>query len=317
MQVWDVFSTAFGAIVETLMRGDLEMAAGIAWTGFVAVAWTAIEQLGMAVNTGLDFLETWIPGVSAVRDFLAEAFGGIGDAILAGRWDLAGEIVMAKLQLAWMNGIDVLKDAWDIFVFGNEMAFQALTDFISDVWNGAVNGIAKGITWIMEKLGVAAEGAVQELGRMQAAEAKARQRERNAREDPMQTMANRIMEREKKRNAQSAKIRDLESQATAAKESSGGSIANNAQRARADLDRAVKASQEFAKSEPTAAKKLGSQVAMGNQSTGKITSLGTFSGVSASQALGINNRPNEETAANTRKMRTLMERQRPGQATFG
>ncbi len=54
MQVWDVFSTAFGAIVETLMRGDLEMAAGIAWTGFVAVAWTAIEQLGMAVNTGLD-----------------------------------------------------------------------------------------------------------------------------------------------------------------------------------------------------------------------------------------------------------------------
>ncbi len=193
---------------------------------------------------------------------------------------------MAKLQLAWMNGIDVLKDAWDIFVFGNEMAFQALTDFISDVWNGAVNGIAKGITWIMEKLGVAAEGAVQELGRMQAAEAKARQRERNAREDPMQngqsnhgarrrkeTLSRRRFGISNRRLPQRRKVRRFDR--------------TKPQRARADLDRAVKASQEFAKSEPTAAKKLGSQVAMGNQSTGKITSLGTFSGVSASQALGI------------------------------
>lgn len=317
-EIWSVFSTAFGGIVEALMRGDLQSAAGIAWAGFVAVAWTAIEQLGAAINMGLDFLQTWIPGVSAVRDFMQQAFGGIGNAILAGRWDLAGQIAMAKLQLVWMSGIDILKDAWEIFVAGNKMAFRTLADFITDVWNGAVNGISKGITWIMEKLGMAAEGAVQELERMQKAEDKARQKERNGRDNPIETMANRMMQREQKRNAQSAKIRDLEAQAAKAREDSGATVGTVAATARADLDKAIKASQDFAKKEePTAAKDLGNQVSMGNQAAGKIASLGTFSGAAAGQALGINNRPNEETAANTRKMRTLMERQRPGQAAFG
>ncbi|MFO0943036.1 MAG: tape measure protein [Pirellulales bacterium] len=317
MEIWSVFSQAFGGIVDNLMSGQLEAAAGLAWTGFVAVAWTAIEQLGSAINVGLDFLQTWIPGVDVVRDYLRSAFGSIGDAILAGRWDLAGQIIMAKLQLAWTNGIDILRDAWDIFIFGNKMAWRAMSDFIVDMWNGAVNGIARGITWIMEKIGVAADGTLQELNRIQAAEDKARQKERNARDNPMQQMADRMMARERSRRDQQANINKLEREAAQARQQNGGAtIASVAAAARADLTKAIAASKEVTTDSQKKAQPLMNQIAASGSETSKIASAGTFSAAGAAQSLGINGRPAEETARNTAGMLRWMKQQQRGQAQF-
>lgn len=320
-QIAGVFSETFGGILGALGSGNLAAAAEIAWAGFSAAAWSAVALVGEAINTGLDYLQAWIPGVATVRDYITQAFGGIGKAILAGRWDLAGQILMAKLQLVWTSGLDVLKDAWDMFITGNKLAFRVMGDFIADVFHATVGGIARALTWVMEKTGLAAKGTLDTLRQMQEAEARARQSARGQRDNPMEQMAAKIMAREQQRNQQRANIAKLEADAATAHADAGApTLAKRAELARADLTKAIKASESLASessgkgSMSTSA--LKQQVSLGNQQAGKVATMGTFSGAAASLSLGINSRPNEETAKNTAGMLRWMKQRQAAQAAF-
>lgn len=317
-KVWDVFTQVFSSIVGALSSGKLEQAAALAWLGMLAVTWTAISGIASAISMALDYLQSWIPGVAAIRQYMGDAFAGIGEAILAGRWDLAGGIMMAKLQIAWTSGLNWMLDAFTAITFGIESVWNKMADLLGDIFWGAVNTVAKGIVWIMEKIGMASEGTMAQLQQMQDADKQSRQQSRATRDaDNQKRMAEQIMARQKQLQELEAHLADLESQAKAAHADAGGpDLEARAQAAREAFEKARDA---LLNGQPTMPDlSLGNQVSMGNQTAGKIASLGTFSGAAAGQALGINNRPNEETAANTREMRNLMKRPKPGQAAvFG
>lgn len=315
---------AFGAVREAiddvttaLLSGDFATAGTIAMLGLNAAIFSGVEQIGMAISAGLDFLQSWIPAVGSVRDFMAAAFGSIYQAILAGRWDLAGQIMMTKLQIVWLTGWNFLKDSFDLVITGIKSAWISMSDFLSNIWTGAINGIARGVVWIMEKIGLASAGTMAELKRMQEAEAKARQAARDKRADPNDQMYARMNERQKQLDAMRAQLGQLEGQAAKAHADAGaptlGNVAAQARKEFFDSLDLVKQHEEQAKK---GAKPLGNQVSMGNQQAGKVATMGTFSGAAASLALGINSRPNEETAKNTAGMLRWMKQRQAGQAAF-
>jgi TP901 family phage tail tape measure protein len=312
-EVWAVFQTTFGGIVSALSAGELESAAAIAWAGFVAASWTGVAGLGGVVNTALDFLGAWIPGVDAIRHYMTEAFAGIGNAILAGRWDLAGHIIMAKLQLVWTNGVDVLRDLWDIFLAGNKMAFMAMADIIVDVWNGAVQAIARGITWVMEKIGLASKGALAELQKMQDAENRARQGKRDQRANPLEQMYGRMNDRAAQRNAMAAGIRELEAQANAAYTQAGApTLQGRAAVSRKALDDAIAAAEaerkNAGKDVPGAPKKAPALAGGAASTVAKVESRGSFSAAAAALfGLGTGGDAGERTATNTQLIATRIK----------
>jgi hypothetical protein len=242
-----------------------------------------------------------------VTDYFRQAFGGLYDAVMAGRWDLAGEILMAKLQLVWTNGIDFLKDGWDLFVFGLKTAFRSVADFISNVWHGAVDGIARGLMWIMEKTGMAAEGSMAMLEKMQAMEAKSRQQQSNNREDPAAQMHARMMAREQSRNAQRARIAQLERQAAEASAAVGSpEVADRSSAAREALRAAIKRAESDLEER--------GNMAPGKDVSGPLSSVksstkteGTFSAAAAA-VIGSSGNEARETAMNTRMMARTMIR---------
>jgi hypothetical protein len=44
--------------------------------------------------------------------FIKQVAGGIFDALVAGKWELAGQIVVAALKVSWQTGIGGLKLIW-------------------------------------------------------------------------------------------------------------------------------------------------------------------------------------------------------------
>lgn len=158
-RVWAIFSETFGGIVATLMSGNLTAAAGIAWLGFVAAAWSAVNEVNNAISVALTYLGRWIPGVDAVKNYLTQAFGSIGNAILAGRWDLAGAIAMLKLRMALQSGLDAVSMAWtatmtglgamwDFLVFGLGRSWA----YVVAGWNSGILLIKKGINGIVQSI---------------------------------------------------------------------------------------------------------------------------------------------------------------------
>lgn len=109
--LWDIFKQTFGGIIGALTSGDLEGAASIAWAGFQALAWTAIDYVSGLVQWLMGYVEMVLPGLT---ETFQSVFGAIGKAILAGRWDLAGAMLMLKLYLAFTKGWNGIKSIWDI-----------------------------------------------------------------------------------------------------------------------------------------------------------------------------------------------------------
>lgn len=146
-----VFSETFNGIVNSLQSGQLGQAAEIAWIGFQAAAWAGVAAMGDAITWALDALGAFIPGVDAIRDYLGQAFAGIGNSILAGRWDLAGAIAMGKLQLALMNAWAYIQAAWanSLFVLG--IGWDSLVYGMRFVFRETVYGVAKTMLFLHEQ----------------------------------------------------------------------------------------------------------------------------------------------------------------------
>ncbi len=180
--VWAIFQQTFGGIIAVLMRGDLEAAAGIAWLGFMAATWSAVADFGTAMLAALAMLGAWIPGVDSVVAYLGESFAGVGQAILAGRWDVAGAILMAKLRLVITEGWNSILSVWTGFgvVLGN--VWDSIVFGIRATWRSAVTEIAKWLVWVAEKAGFSMEGVQEELDRMRKSDQAADDRSKTTRE---------------------------------------------------------------------------------------------------------------------------------------
>lgn len=304
-QLYQVFSQTFQGIVVALGSGQLEAAANIAWLGMVAAAWTGVDLLSQAVDAGMEYLQQFFPQLDSVRDYFQSTFGGILQAILAGRWDLAGQIIMAKLRLGWSEGIDFLRDGWDGFVATMISGFRAAVDFIYDMFFEIGAKIARTIPAILEKALPRWKdyfaGQRQAIDSQIERERKATAEARKARSDPWDTAGRNVLDRQKRRDELRALIADLEQQAAAAYSSAGSpTISRVASQARADLTAAIAAARKEMERLADNAPKL--DLPMGKSQMGsKTESRGTFSAVAAT-ILGFGDNANKETATNTRKM---------------
>lgn len=143
---------AIQAILGALVDGRWETAAGLAWTAFVAYAWTAADAIGGAVTAALNFLGAWIPGVNAVREYVVSMFAGIGQAVLAGRWDLAGQIMMAKLQVAIATGWEWISNTWSAMSTGIGVLWDQTVWGIRTSWHAASTALASGMVWVLGRI---------------------------------------------------------------------------------------------------------------------------------------------------------------------
>jgi hypothetical protein len=134
------FTTPLGLIVLALAAVTAALAAGAVWF----FGYTEAGQFAVSTLTNL---------LTGLWQTATQTFAGIFDAIMAGRWDLAANVAMAGLNLAWQKGIYALKSLWAGFkewligLFADMFAsiFQKLADFQA--------ALVGGVNYIREKLG--------------------------------------------------------------------------------------------------------------------------------------------------------------------
>lgn len=169
------FTTPLGLIVLAVALVSAALAAGAVWFfAYSQAGQTTLSVLGQA------FWGLW--------DTAKQTFGGIFDAIMTGRWDLAADVAMAGLEVAYRRGLLAIRTLWSGFkewlvgLFADMFAgiFQMLADFQAK--------LVGGINAIREKLGFEsiqglkfvdnwAAGAADQAGRLKAAAAQMREEE--------------------------------------------------------------------------------------------------------------------------------------------
>jgi tape measure domain-containing protein len=312
-----IFWETFGGMITLLMSGELGAAAGIAWLGFVAAAWQGVLELGNAISAALGFLSAWIPGVDGVTAYVSSAFASIGQAILSGRWDIAGAILMAKLRLVITEGWNSITAIWTGFTVGLAGTWDAIISGIQSTWRSAVTEIAKWLVWIAEQAGFSMQGVKEELDKMNSADQGSADKAKAARDQARYDAGAASIAAGEARAAEIRnQIAELEGQASSAYASAGApTIEDAAAKARAALEKAIKDATD--KKDDPIIQPLKQQVAGGVRQMGTVSSSGTFSAAGAAASLGFNARPMEDTAKNTRRLVALAERnQGPTLATL-
>jgi tape measure domain-containing protein len=326
-QLYGIFMQTFGGIVAALQSGSLDQAASIAWAGFSAFAWAAIADVMGAFTSLLGFLETFLPGIS---EMFSSAFAGIGQAILAGRWDLAGAILMNKLYLVMTQGWNAIAFAWDMAVTGFQTVFDTVFTGITSAFWTTVYGFAASITWlsgqissllnIEDPLQGALDGLLDMYNEQEAADKKAAMARDAARNEQNQQNAD---ERAQSEKDIEAKIAGLERVANRKILGQPQSLDGKAEKARRDLEEAL----AKAKKEREGNYQNGYKAAEGPQALAGAASsssggkgggtTGTFSAIAS--ALGnMSSSAVENTAKNTAALVKLakkqLEKQEPGMA---
>lgn len=92
--------------------------------GVGVYAWMAWTESGQAAASGTARAFEWLYGV------VTTTIGGISDAIMAGDWGLAFEILVKSMEVVWLVGLQ-----------GFEIAWQGFVGFLSDSWTSAVGAI--------------------------------------------------------------------------------------------------------------------------------------------------------------------------------
>lgn len=129
--VLGALATPLGVIALALAAVTAALIAGAVWFfGYSEAGKSAISSL-------LGFFKS-------LWETANQTFRGIYDAIIAGRWDLAAEVAMAGLNMAWQKGVFALKSLWATFkewligLFADMFAgiFQKLADFQRELVGG-------------------------------------------------------------------------------------------------------------------------------------------------------------------------------------
>jgi tape measure domain-containing protein len=313
-RVWSVFRETFDGIVLALQSGLLAQAAGIAWLGFVAAAWQGVAELGGAMEMALDMITAILPGVDSFSRYVTDAFGAIGQAILAGRWDLGVAIAMAKIKLAVHSGLSAVSLAWSSFTIGLATVWEDIVLSIKSTWRTAVTEIAKSFIWVAERFGFAMDGVREELDRMRTSDQRADEKAKSGRDAARYAEAQKMIERNKARGDElRGDVSSLEQQSNEAFAAAGApTIEDIAGDARDELRKQIeKLKQEIEDlKKKTADSPLANQASSASNLLTKISSAGTFSAAGAAQALGVDTTAANQTAANTKKMVQLMQQQK-------
>lgn len=138
-RIFSVVVGAVGGIVDALSSGQIELAGTIALTALRAMFWQAAAE---------------IPGAGIV---LSTSFG---QALLASRWDLIGEMAMARLQLViaqawasitntWSAGTTGLGAIWDMLVYGIRTGWNQASIFLASGIMSVVGNFRLGIAGII------------------------------------------------------------------------------------------------------------------------------------------------------------------------
>lgn len=309
-----LFRDTFGGIVTALASGDLAAAGSIAWSGLLAVFYEGLAGVGRVAGSMLALLSAWLPGFDSLRDYVGQTFAAITQAIMAGRWDLAGQILMLKLRVAIAAGWSSVRFVWESFTVGLVGLFDRMGNSIKSAWRTVVFEIADWIVWAGEKVGLVSEGARAELEKMKAAAQATDDQALAGREAARIDAANARVEAARRREQE---LRDqlaaMEAEAAASFAAAGSpTLDSNAAAARQALEDALAAATESATNQPlidsAALEGLGQSVESSDKATRKFATSGTFSAAGA-LALGLGaNRPAEETAANTKTMVGLLKR---------
>lgn len=177
-QMGTIFGQTFNGIVSALGSGNLEAAGAIAMAGLSAAFWTGVSGVGQSMTRLLDLLTGWLPGLDSIRDYVTQTFASMGQAILAGRWDIAGQIAMLKLRMMIGAGLDAITTfwnatltglgaAWDFLVYGLSRGWAVIVA----AWDTGVNmlanmltGLVQAVDYLVTSLKVLALQAAKALG---------------------------------------------------------------------------------------------------------------------------------------------------------
>lgn len=288
-----IFATTWHGIGAAIASGDLEKAAGIAMLGLQNAFWAGLADVGTVSTRILDLLSAWIPGFDNVRQYAAATFASIAQAITAGRWDLAGSIMLAKLQLVFAQTTSSLSFLWTSFAIGFMQVLDSLLAGMRSAWRSAVFAIADMILRIVPS---ALSGVRDQLKQMQA-EAQRADAAGFARRDRERFDAGQKSIEAHRAAEEAAKARIAALEAEAGKAAAAAPTIE---------DRATEAARQLAlaiadakKPDPTKAKQDVVDAARGGVATvGKLASVGTFS-AQAATLLGFSGSAMEATARNT------------------
>ena len=134
------FTTPLGLIVLAVTLVSLALAGGAIWFfKYSAAGQTTLTVLGEA------FQGLW--------ETVKQTMGGIFDAIVSGRWDLAADVAMAGLEVAYRRGLLAIRTLWSDYkewltgLFADMFAgiFQMLADFQAK--------LVEGVNYIREQFG--------------------------------------------------------------------------------------------------------------------------------------------------------------------
>lgn len=125
-------------------------------------------------------------------------FDGIKNAMQAGDFQLAAEVLWAGLQVVWASGTATLGTIWADVIEVMSVAWNNAVAYIGGVWDGLMmrvqrgqDVLAQGVAYVGESLGIFAEGTQDTLGEDQRMrnEASQKQMDENAarREKQLQT----------------------------------------------------------------------------------------------------------------------------------
>ncbi len=129
------FASVMGIVVTAI--GAILSPAGLALGTIVGLGYALFKFTKYGQQAAQYFSEIW----KSISSDAITAFGAIKNALSAGDWALAAQILWTTLQLEWAKGIGELKLAWN-----------SIKAPILSVWNAVVYGILE--AWEIGKAGI-------------------------------------------------------------------------------------------------------------------------------------------------------------------
>lgn len=317
-------AAAVGTAVAAFPRIMTAVSALLSPLGLVAVALGGLLYFFPQIRQAAADAFAWLfPNFNELGSIVDRTLGGIFNALQGGSLKAAAEVLWSGLELAWLSGTERIREIFRIasgnisgFMIdafsGIQSAWVVTVKFFGDAWQHAMAGIksawmatsnfiANGFARVIARVTGQNEADVLEtLREMQKEQA-------NAPNDFDQRMADR------KRLAD-AKLKDIEEQRQAMKESLKDEIAGQEESARAGLDAARKRFNEAtANAEALKKKAMAQDGASGAKSLGSSLSsgFGSFSARTAAlqgvAGLGKLEESSQKTADNTAEMVELIK----------
>lgn len=111
-----------------------------------AAAWLAYSEDGAAMVGSLT------ERLGSLLDWSTSVFGGIYSAIAGGEWALAGDILWAALNVAWVNGIAGIMSLWIDFKFGMFSVFDTIVTGIRSAWQNLQGYLTSAILFLTDQI---------------------------------------------------------------------------------------------------------------------------------------------------------------------